>query len=299
MTNKGATAVKTALRLCFFGVRLAAKYTTPKFMANHKLQQVLSIFAAFILTYPIMQVQAQSQQRLLPFFDNQNNPVSVGFPKGQQVDITPAPPKLNAFDQAVLQTCGPIGTKVTANKFKDLLSSYPNVLARLQKASGGEIFAGRNKQAEFIEDLTNIWVQRKGFEHIFCGEIKSANDIGGLHFAGRYLQLQQAGIGGRLPNNQRREEVVPGSIYTLGVVIQQGNRTVTDEIKGYVYLSNAEEMLVDATQAFKRQGDKEGACIYNVRDRETGKSFPTVFVRRNNAIITYYPDATPQGARCR
>lgn len=268
-------------------------------MPYHQLQQVMSIFAALLFSYPIIQVQAQPQQRLLPFFDNQNNPVPVGFPKGQPVDITPAPPQLNAFDQAVLQTCGPIGTRVPPNKFKQLLSAYPNVLAKLQKASGGELRPGRKKKAEFLEDLTNIWFQRQGFEHIFCGEIYNANDIGGLHFSGRYLQLQQEGIGGRLPNNQRREEVVPGVIYTLGVVIQQGNRTVTDVIKGYSYLSNAEEMLVDATQAFKRQGNKEGACIYNVRDQQTGRTFPTVFVRKDQAIITYYPDATPQGAKCR
>ncbi|ABA19758.1 conserved hypothetical protein [Trichormus variabilis ATCC 29413] len=268
-------------------------------MANHKLQQLLSIFAVLLLTYPLTQVQAQPQPGLLPFFDNENNPVPVNFPRGQQVDITPPPPQLNSFDQAVLQTCGSIGTKVSPNKFKELLSAYPNVLQRLQKVSGGELRQGRKKKAQFLEDLTNIWFQRKGFEHIFCGEIYNANDIGGLHFSGRYLQLQNQGIGGRLPSNQRREEVVPGVIYTLGVVIKQGNRTVTDVIKGYGYLSNAEEMLVDATQAFKKQGNKEGACIYNVRDQETGKTFPTVFVRKGKAIITYYPDATPQGARCR
>jgi hypothetical protein len=270
-----------------------------KFMAHHKLQQLLSIFAVFLLTYPLTQAQAQPQQGLLPFFDNENNPVPVNFPRGQQVDITPPAPQLNSFDQAVLQTCGSIGTKVSPNKFKELLSAYPNVLQRLQKVSGGELRPGRQKKAQFLEDLTNIWFQRKGFEHIFCGEIYNANDIGGLHFHGRYLQLQNQGIGGRLPSNQRREEVVPGVIYTLGVVIKQGNRTVTDVIKGYGYLSNAEEMLVDATQAFKRQGNKEGACIYNVRDQEIGKTFPTVFVRKDKAIITYYPDATPQGARCR
>ncbi|WP_413198925.1 EndoU domain-containing protein, partial [Nostoc piscinale] len=70
-------------------------------------------------------------------------------------------------------------------------------------------------------------------------------------------------------------------------------------IKGYSYLSNAEEMLIDATRAFKLQGNQEGACIYNVRDSETGTTFPTVFVRKNKAIVTFYPDATPQGKKCR
>lgn len=243
-------------------------------------------------------VKSQSTQ-LLPFFDDVNNPVPVNFPRGQQLDITPKPPKLNSFDEAVLKTCGPIGTKVSPAQFKQLLSSYPAVLKKIQQASAGELRPGRRKPDQFLDDLTNIWFKRQGFEHIFCGEIYNANDIGGLHFYGRYLQLQQQGIGGRLPNNQNKEEVVPGVIYTLGVVIQQPNRRVIDVIKGYGYLSNAEEILIDATRAFKRQGNKEGACIYNVRDQDTKTTFPSVFVREEKAIVTFYPDATPQGARCR
>ncbi|MFN6518456.1 MAG: EndoU domain-containing protein [Nostoc sp. CreGUA01] len=271
---------------------------------TNKLKQIVKMFAVFLLLSPFYSqnpVDAQSQEntKLLPFFDNVNNPVPVGFPPGKQVDITPPPPQLNSFDQAVLKICGPIGTRVSANNFKQLLSSYPDVLQKVQQASGGELRPGRKNQAQFLEDLTNIWFKRRGFEHIFCGEIYNANDIGGLHFYGRYLQLQNQGIGGRLPNNQGREEVVPGVIYTMGVVIKQKNRTVTDVIKGYGYLSNAEEMLLDTTKIFKLQGNNEGACIYNVRDRQTGQSFPTVFVREEKAIITYYPDATPQGAKCR
>ncbi|WP_414565335.1 MULTISPECIES: EndoU domain-containing protein [unclassified Anabaena] len=243
--------------------------------------------------------QSQPAAKLLPFFDNVSNPVPVGFPRGQKLDITPPPPLLNSFDQAVLKICGPIGTRVTPNKFKQLLSSYPDILQKLQTDSGGELRPGRKNKTEFLDDLTDIWFKNRGFEHIFCGEIKSANDIGGLHFYGRYLQLQNEGIGGRLPNNQRREEVVPGVIYTMGVVIQQGNRTITDVIKGYSYLSNAQELLLDATKIFKLQGNAEGACIFNVRDQDTGKTFPKVFVRRQKAIVTFYPDATPQGAKCK
>ncbi|HYW18837.1 MAG TPA: EndoU domain-containing protein [Nodularia sp. (in: cyanobacteria)] len=243
--------------------------------------------------------QSQPATQLLPFFDNINNLVPVGFPRGQKLDITPAPPLLNSFDKAVLKICGPIGTKVSPNQFKQLLSSYPGVLQKLQTVSGGELRPGRRNKTAFTEDVTDIWFKNRGFEHIFCGELKSANDIGGLHFYGRYLQLQNKGIGGRLPNNQRREQVVPGVIYTMGVVIKQGNSTFTDVIKGYSYLSNAEELLVDATQIFKLQQNSEGACIFNVRDQDTGTTFPKVFVRRQKAIVTFYPDATPQGANCK
>ncbi|MFN6468580.1 MAG: EndoU domain-containing protein [Nostoc sp. SerVER01] len=273
----------------------------PTPVTNRFKQMVFAILLLFSPLYLQNSVDAQSQDntKLLPFFDNVNNPVTVGFPAGQQVDITPPPPQLNSFDRAVLKICGTIGTRVSTNSFKQLLSSYPDVLEKVQQASGGELSSGRKNKAQFLEDLTNIWFKRRGFEHIFCGEIYNANDIGGLHFYGRYLQLQNQGIGGRLPYNQGREEVVPGVIYTMGVVIKQKNRTIRDVIKGYGYLSNAEEILLDTTKIFKLQGNNEGACIYNVSDRETGKSFPTVFVREEKAIITYYPDATPQGAKCR
>ncbi|MEA5582010.1 EndoU domain-containing protein [Nodularia harveyana UHCC-0300] len=266
----------------------------------HRLGSGLTIllFAGFLGIQNPAPAHSQSASQLLPFFDNINNPVPVGFPRGQNVDITPPPPRLNSFDQSVLNICGSIGQRVTPNQFKQLLSNYPDVLQQLQTVTGGEILPGRRNKTAFIADLTDIWFKNRGFEHIFCGELKSADKIGGLHFYGRYLQLQNQGIGGRLPNNYRREQVVPGVIYTMGVVIKQGNRTFTDVIKGYSYLSNAQELLVSATQIFKLQGNSEGACIFNVRDQETGTTFPKVFVRRQKAIVTFYPDATPQGGTC-
>ncbi len=271
-------------------------------MVTHIVKWVKAGFALILLASPVWlhyTVDAQQQDtKLLPFFDNQDNPVPVGFPPGEKLDISPPAPRLNPFDKAVLNACGSIGTRVSRSKFEQILSYYPDVLQKLQKVTNGELRPGRKTKAEFLEDLTNIWFNNRGFEHIFCGEIYNANDIGGLHFYGRYLELQNKGIGGRLPNNSQREEVVPGLIYTMGVFIKQGNQTVRDVIKGYGYQSTAQEMLLDATKIFKLQGDTDGACIFNVQDQETGKTFPAVFVRKEKAIITFYPDATPKGEKC-
>ncbi|MDY6902550.1 MAG: EndoU domain-containing protein [Cyanobacteriota bacterium] len=245
-------------------------------------------------------VNAQQQStELLPFFDNQDNPVRVNYPSGAKLDITPPAPQLNSFDIAVLKTCGAIGSRVKPSQFKQLLSDYPEVLTKIQKSTQGELLPGRRSKSEFLQDLTNIWFKNKGFEHIFCGEIYNENDIGGLHFHGRYLQLQEHKIGGRLPINPGKQEVVPGVIYTMGVVIKQPNRIVRDVIKGYGYLTNAEELLIDVTKVYKQQENTEGACIYQQLDKETGTSFPTVFVRKNRGIITFYPDATPKGRKCK
>ena len=271
--------------------------------AISQFKRILSGLTAFVLISSIglnNPVNAQQQNtELLPFFDNQDNPVPVNYPRGAQLDITPPAPQLNDFDRAVLETCGAIGTQVKPNQFKQLLSNHPEVLTKIQKATIGELRRNRKRRSDFLEDLTNIWFKNKGFEHIFCGEIYNANDIGGLHFYGRYLQLQEQKIGGRLPVEPGRQEVVPGVIYTMGVVIKQPNRIVRDEIKGYGYLTNAEELLVDVTKVFKLQKNTEGACIYQQLDKETGKTFPTVFVRKNKGIITFYPDATPRGRRCK
>ncbi len=262
---------------------------------------VTSCFTIVLLTSPLWShkpAYAQQDPKFLPFFDREDNPVPVGFPPGQKLDITPPPPQLNSFDRKVLQICGPIGTRVSPSKFQQLLSYYPDVVQKLQQVTNGEIRPSRKNQVDFLEDVTDIWFKNKGFEHIFCGEIYNPNKIGGLHFYGRYLELQNKGIGGRLPNNIEHQEVVPGVIYTMGIILKQGNQIVRDVIKGYSYISNAEQMLLDAFKIFKLQGNNEGQCIYHVRDWKTGKSFPAVFWRKEKAIITFYPDATPHGTKC-
>lgn len=241
----------------------------------------------------------KANTKLQPFFDEQNNPVSVSVPAGQKVDMTPPPPPLNEFDRAVLRTCGPFGSRVKPDNFKQLLAKNPDVLRQIKQAVGGQLRQGGTSDSAFLDDLTAIWFKRGGFEHIFCGEISGKNKIGGLHFAGRYLQLQNEGIAGRLPNNSKREEVIPGVAYTLGVEIKQGDRSVRDNLKGYPYVSDAREILLEATKAFKAQQTTEGACIYTVRDTDTRKSYPAILVKNSSAIITFYSEITPKGNTCK
>ncbi|GAA6624165.1 hypothetical protein NUACC26_099900 [Scytonema sp. NUACC26] len=86
------------------------------------LKQLAPIFAIYLLTCPIwLHNSAKAQQqdiKLVPFFDNENNPVSVDYPERQQLDISPPAPQLNPFDKAVLNVCGLIGTRVSPNKFR-------------------------------------------------------------------------------------------------------------------------------------------------------------------------------------
>ncbi|MGK7876332.1 MAG: EndoU domain-containing protein [Xenococcaceae cyanobacterium] len=237
---------------------------------------------------------------LLPFFDTVDNPVVPGFPGGQEIDMTPPPPELNNFDQAVLEVCGPFDSRVDESTFKTLMSDNPDVLREIQEFVDGEIVPGREREEEFLDDLTDIWFQREGFQHIFCGE-RSGSRIGGLHFVGRYLELQEEGIGGRLLNNLDREEVVSDVIYTLGVEINDGDLRLRSRLKGYALVSNAEEILANGTRAFKAfdvRSSSNQACIYTILDEDTNRSFQAVFVRNNSGIRTFYPDATPNGQPC-
>ena len=235
---------------------------------------------------------------LLPFFDQIDNPVAVRVPRNQKVDITPVSPLVNAFDQKVLNTCGTFGSKVSTISLRRLLSESPQVVQQIKQTVGGELFSGRRSENQFRDDLITVWSGRSAFEHIFCGQVRGATRIGGLHFVGRYLQLQNQGIAGRLPNNSQAEEVIAGEVYTLGVEVRQGDRVITrDSKKGYSYVSNAQEILVDATRAFKvfrTTANANQACLYTVRDASSVPPFQAVFVKTNRAIVTFYPDATPK-----
>jgi hypothetical protein len=271
-----------------------------------KISLVSSLTVTLLLNTVLAQANAQSNSKLLPFFDTVNNPEFHRIPPRQKVDITPPPPQLNNFDKAVLATCGTFNSKVEKNALQQLMSNNPEVLNRIQQAVGGEIYRNRQKKEQFLEDFVNIWFNYKnGFQHVFCGEIVSKTQIDGLHFVGRYLELQEKKIGGRLPKNQNNEEVKPGAIYTVGVLIvdKNGKEIARDMVKGYALPSNAEEIMTDATKAFKAQLPKATTqkkdCIYTVMDKETNQTFPVVFVWNNQGIRTFYSDATPSGNACR
>ncbi|MDF2387139.1 EndoU domain-containing protein [Nostoc ellipsosporum NOK] len=229
----------------------------------------------------------------MSFFDDIINPIS-GLAYGSPADVTPPAPALNSFDRAVTNLCGQPGTVVSRSSFQTMINNNPTVLANIKQYVGGYLVAGRTSDADFLNDLTNVWFNVQGFDHVFCGEPIAGGSVGGLHFVGRYVQLQEDGLAGRLANNTSREEVVPDTIYTIGVVMKVGNGTAQSSIKGYPYTLNAEEILAKATLAYKNNPNTTStnqACLLSVAD--DGKTFRAVFVRRSGGVRTFYPDATP------
>lgn len=247
---------------------------------------------------------SQPSSSLLPFFDAEDNPVSVDFPRGAQKDISPPPPELEEFDRKILALCGAeFDAPVSNVKFRQLMTFYPDVVLKLKQATGGELKPNRRSNSQFLDDLTAIWFEQKGFKHIFCGE-QDGKSIGGLHFVGRYLELQQNGVAGRIlrTGNGRKatQEVVDGEIYTFGVAIVQNGRVIAENpIKGYPYTLNAQEMLLEATRGFKlfKSTSKESkGCLLTIAVPGT-TPHQAVFVKKAGAIRTFYPDATPDTKR--
>jgi Bacterial EndoU nuclease len=235
---------------------------------------------------------------LHPFFDRVDNPEYHAFPPDVAVDSTPPPPQLSSFDRDVLQVCGRLGQRVWAKDFQALLQAHPEVLAQISAAVDGEIFPGRQRPEEFLADLTEIWFKRGGFQHIFCGSIRHGK-LKGMHYVGRYLQLQEQGLAGKLSANHQQEEIIAGAIYTIGVMINDGYRRLIDRRTGYALLTDATELLIAATMAFKTLGRERGVCTFPVQDADSDQIYSAVFVKEDEAIITFYPDATPSNPTCR
>lgn len=233
--------------------------------------------------------------KCLPFFDDVDNPVNIKV--GGSVDMTPPAPDLDAFDLAVNATCGAPGKAVSEEEFKTLLRAHPDVLQRIMDFTQRRVFANRPAQESaeaYLDDLTTAWFAIKAFDHIMCGQPEAGKALGGLHFYGRYLQLQQSGDACRTANFQENE-AIPGVLYSMGASMKTSNGGISKSpIKGYGITLSAEDILKAATRAFTEnptQSSQSTACLLPISD--DGKHFTNVFVRRASGIRTFYPDATP------
>lgn len=244
-------------------------------------------------TPPLVTTEGAAPEDCPPFFDTLDNPIRV---RGGRADVTPPPPELDAFDLAVNELCGTPGQRVSADAFRRLLGDHPALLEKIREFTGNRVFADRPAPVDtraFLDDLGDAWFGAHGFEHIFCGELEPDGDIGGLHFHGRYWQLQQQGLACRL-DGEREPEVVPGLIYTVGAQIRSGNGSYQHPIKGYGYTLSAQEILLAATRAFldnPTSSRRIDACLLALR--EDGGDHVVVFVRQSRGIRTFYPDASP------
>lgn len=223
---------------------------------------------------------ALAQSGLLPFFDAD---------QAGARDPAPPPPRLTPLDQAVLEVCGKWGSTPTAARFRAMLDE-PALAASV--AAMATAAMPRADLDHFKDRLTQAWFKAGGFEHVFCGE-PGRQTVGGLHFAPRYLELQEEGLAGRLPPGAcNRTEIAP-PIYTIGMAYQLPGSSGRFRAcpKGYALGVDAATLLTAGLKALLAEG-RDGMCLATLK-AEGGASLQAVFVARKGAIRTFYPDATP------
>ena len=226
-----------------------------------------------------------------PFFDNNDQPN----------DPSPPPPALSPFDRAILKVCGDWGSRPKQAAFRAMLddASLAGDVGRIQQALGGGILGPAGGLKQFKDELASVWFVEDGFRHVFCGE-PSEHTIGGLHFVGRYLEMQERGWGG-LAARCNKTEIEP-PVYTFGVsFLTPSGKVRTACPKGYGLNLDAAAILIEATKAFKLMLPKtsgKAMCLFGVTDPNVRPYF-AVFVIKSAAVRTFYPDASPSCERGR
>lgn len=215
-------------------------------------------------------------------------------------DYIPLPPELTHFDRGVLKVCGDWGTHPDKEDFKILLNCPQNkeTVEEIYNRLDHQVITPNADLELFKDELTQIWFSPSGmaegttgFGHILCGDPDKIR-LGGMHFAGRYLEAQENQWGGAIWNDKSLcdELEVKPPVYTFGMKYLSYDGAVKVKCpNGYAHNLHADDILVHATKAFKELG-KDGTCLYKMEN----DNYQSVFVRKNDAILTFYPDLTPE-----
>ena len=172
--------------------------------------------------------------------------------------------------------------------------SWPKSCRQLYAALGRSVRGGAVGLPRFKDELTAVWFDAGGFKHVFCGE-PAPDGLGGLHYRGRYLQLQELGQAGLMTAAECRGTEVEQPVYTVGVRYRApggGLRSACP--KGYPYDLGARELLTAATVAYRQLRRQRGQemCLAEI-DATGGPDYEVVVVAKHDAIRTFYPDVTP------
>lgn len=209
----------------------------------------------------------------------------------------PEKPVLNKIDREFLKICGAWGQRVTRASLEDLLNNL-EVFNLIHEALEGELITKASSKETFKQELLDIWMKNKGFEHVFCGQPDPGRNLGGMHYLGRYLQMQENGWGGL--NECCNKNLIEPPIYTIGIeyVTRIGN-IKTKCPNGYLYDTEAINLLIEASKAFKKSlsfnPNKKRICNYQIRlitaqikgsAQETGYNMR--LIRSAEGIITFY-----------
>ncbi|MCC5977001.1 MAG: hypothetical protein JJU21_02965 [Salinarimonas sp.] len=208
-------------------------------------------------------------------------------------------PRLGAFDEAVLALCGGWGSRPAQAGFRALFddAAHTDAAERIGTALGYSLLDRRLAPEAFFDALTEIWFAQEGFRHIFCGE-PSEEGLGGLHFRGRILQLEEEGWGG-LAACDRATHAPP--LASIGIRFRTPSGARAEACpKSFLTDRDALGLLIEVTRAFtikKAHEIDERMCLHALdqpRDADESSADLAVLVTRDRAIRTFYPTASPR-----
>ena len=232
------------------------------------------------------QSENQHTVKCEPFFDHDS-----------KTSAAPEPPIMTNFGNGIVRACGAIGGKVSSHEFEALINDNWNSLSKLYPTDWSIL-----PRDEIIAKLKQIWLTQGGFNHVFCGDWDDGL-IGGLHFRGRYLQLQNEGEA--CYKESPDEEIIDDKIYTIGVVSKDGSNR--HDKKGYALKQSALDLFSLGITAFeycnsnanwepyKSNFDK----VFYINDTDEKVDYQVIckakdpFDKLTYGILTIYPDATP------
>lgn len=218
---------------------------------------------------------ADGRSGLRPFFDQDDEGAA---------DPAPPPPPLTALDRAVLAVCGPWGSRPRRAAFRAMLErpELAGELARVRTALDEE------PPGRLMDEITRVWFAAGGFRHVFCGEPR-ADGIAGLHYRGRYLELQEAGVLGLADPSECPREIDP-PVFTIGVRFRPTTdgpfRTACP--KGYDAALSAADILIAGVRAWRGSTGRR-MCLASL-----GRGRWAVAVLQEEGLRTFYPDASPR-----
>ncbi|OUR83826.1 hypothetical protein A9Q75_04170 [Colwellia psychrerythraea] len=234
----------------------------------------------------IEQNENQLAVKCEPFFDHDS-----------KTSAAPEPPIMTNFGDGIVRACGAIGGKVSSHEFEALIDDNWNSLIKLYPRDWSIL-----PKKEIVSKLKQIWLTQDGFNHVFCGDWDDGL-IGGLHFRGRYLQLQNEGKA--CYKESPDEEVIDGKIYTIGVVSKDGSNRHYK--KGYALKQSGLDLFSLGITAFeycnndanwkpyKSNFDK----VFYINDTDEKVDYQVICKAKDPldkltyGILTIYPDATP------
>ncbi|XGA08748.1 MAG: EndoU domain-containing protein [Wolbachia endosymbiont of Xenopsylla cheopis] len=210
----------------------------------------------------------------------------------ENCEFLPPIPKLNAFDEAMLEVCGNWGNVPRNSNFISVLSNnkYQDEFDSIYNELNHQVITPNADTETFKKELAMVWFGHNAFRHVFCGE-PNRSKLGGMHFVGRYLEAQEKGWAGITENKSCPKEEIEHPIYTLGVDFLNPEKKVKTKCQGgYDYSWHAKDILILATKALKDfQSEEQGMCLYDLPDGNKA-----VFVKKSSkAITTFYSELTP------